>query len=304
MIRKLTALAGVLIVLLMCLAVQAELVKDEVVYASLAADGQVKGLYVINAFEADAQETVTDLGDYTQAFPLGDAEDFAYENGEVSFVMQAGRFSYQGDLAGRELPWTIEISYFLDGNPVAPEALSGAAGQLEVRLTVQVNEAMRSFAEGLSLQLTVTLDGDKATGIRADKATYALAGGNRTLAYVVLPGQNADYTFTANIRDFSMPGIQAAAVRMGMDEKMYQDAAVRVMAGSPFESAVSGLMGNFIRNMQGRAPVSFTNKENSVRNVQFVMMAQGIPAPEPPVQPAPEPESQNLWDRILKLFNK
>jgi len=157
-------------------------------------------------------------------------------------------------------------------------------------LTVQVNEAMRSFAEGLSLQLTVTLDGDKATGIRADKATYALAGGNRTLAYVT------DYTFTANIRDFSMPGIQAAAVRMGMDEKMYQDAAVRVMAGSPFESAVSGLMGNFIRNMQGRAPVSFTNKENSVRNVQFVMMAQGIPAPEPPAQPA--------RDRILKLFNK
>ena len=302
MIRKLSALACALIMLLTCLAAQAELIKDEVVYASLAADGQIKGLYVINAFEADAQETVTDLGDYTKAFPLGDAENFVYENGEVSFVMQAGRFSYQGDQEGKELPWTIGITYSLDGNPVAPEALSGAAGHLEVRLTVLVNEAMRTFANGISLQVTVTLDGDKAANIRADKATYALAGGNRTLAYVVLPGQNADYTFSADIQDFSMPGIQVAGVRMGMDEQMYQDAAARVMAGSPLEGAVSGLMGNFIRSMQGRVPDSFTNRKNSVRTVQFVMMAQGIPAPEAPAKPVPEPESQSLWERILKLF--
>lgn len=276
--------------------------KDEVIYARLSPAGTVEGVYVINAFEAQGAETVTDRGDYTETLPLGDAGGFAYADGQASFTMQPGRFSYQGTLADTALPWDIRLVYRLDGKEIEPLSLSGATGKLEIDLSVTVNEALRAYADSLSLQVTLTLDSERAFNIQAEKATYAVAGGNRTLAYVVLPGQNALYTLSADVRDFYMAGIQAAGVRMGMDEQMYQATAAKAMAGSPLEAAVSGLMGNFLRSMQGQATPSFTAAENAVRSVQFVLMGEGIPQKATVAEQVEEPQPTTFWERVLAVF--
>ncbi|MFR1639293.1 MAG: hypothetical protein ACLSVD_09035 [Eggerthellaceae bacterium] len=43
-------------------------------------------------------------------------------------------------------------------------------------------------------------------------ATIAQSGEDATAAFTVLPGQDADFTLTAKVRNFKMPGAQIAAL--------------------------------------------------------------------------------------------
>lgn len=302
MSRKLIALLLVLL-LAMSLGVQAlaEVHKDEVVYAKLDAAGKVTQTVLVNAFESTQPSSVTDYGAYSDVQPLGAAEGFAYNDGMATFTMHEGRFSYQGIPDKQELPWTIAISYTLDGQAVEPAALSGTSGELEGRLQIKVNEDLLAFAKNQTLQITITLDGDKTFDIKADKATLAIAGGKRSIAFVILPGQEADYTFTARVQEFSMEGIQFAGIRMGMDAQMYQNAAAAAIAGSPLEGAITGIMGGMLNSMQGQQPVSYTDARNPVRSLQFVIFSEGIPEAAKEAAPAQNEEELSFWQRLLSL---
>ncbi|NLW20236.1 MAG: hypothetical protein GXY84_02555 [Clostridiales bacterium] len=282
----------------------AQALKDEVVYARLDAQGAPLGVWLVNAFEAREQTRVLDYGAYEQAWPLGEATDFAYQDGEASFTMAAGRFSYQGDLPQAQLPWTFDLAYTLDGQPVSAQALSGASGQLAGSIRVRINEDLRHIADSLSLQITLSLDEERCLDIRSDKATHAIAGGARTLSFVVLPGQEADVGFSARVTDFAMPGIQIAGVRMGIDAQMYQDAAAAALAGSPLEGAVSGLMANFLSGMEGQPVSSFADPRNQVRSLQFVLLGEQVKAKEFPPEPESEPGPQTFWQRFLNIFGR
>jgi len=146
--------------------------------------------------------------------------------------MQAGRFHYQGTMKTNQLPWEIRLEYFLNGQPVLPDALSGAQGRLEIGLDVQPVDEMRVYADSLTLQISLTLSGEKCLNIQAERGTQAIGGGDRAISFVILPGQGAEYHITADVRDFSMPGIQAAGIRMTMDEQMYGSAARSALAGT------------------------------------------------------------------------
>lgn len=277
-------LAGILLVQGALAAVQ----KDEVVYASLDQTGALLQAYVVNAFEADETSAVTDAGAYSEVMPLMEAADFQYQNQQAAFTMQPGRFSYQGKLLNAALPWLFSLSYTLNGQAVSAEELAGATGQLEMKLSVRVNEDLRRYADSLTLQITFTLDGARCFNIQAEKATYALAGGNRSLSFVVLPGQSAEYLISCDAADFAMADVQLAGLRMGMDLQMYQDVAASALVGSPLEGAVSGLMANFLERMQGNRPPSFTGEGNQPRSLQFVMMLKGIKPLEKEAGTAPQ----------------
>ena len=274
--RTKTLLTLMLLALLVVNHAAAAVHKDEVVYVSLDPQGQPEQVYVINAFEADEAVQVTDEGRYDQVMPLKEVASFQFQDNQAAFTMQPGRFSYQGNLASTALPWLFDLSYTLNGQPVQAEDLSGADGALAIRLVVKVNEDLRAYADALTLQITFTLDGDRCFNIESEKATYALAGGNRTLSFVALPGQSAEYDITCQVVDFAMADVQLAGVRMGMDAQMYQDVAASSLVGSPLEGAVSGLMRNMLDRMQGLPLRSFTGENNQVRSLQFVMMLRGI----------------------------
>lgn len=274
--RTKTLLTLMLLALLVVNHAAAAVHKDEVVYVSLDPQGQPEQVYVINAFEADEAVQVTDEGRYDQVMPLKEVAGFQFQDNQAAFTMQPGRFSYQGNLDSTALPWLFDLSYTLNGQPVQAENLSGADGALSIRLAIKVNEDLRAYADALTLQITFTLDGDRCFNIESEKATYALAGGNRTLSFVVLPGQSAEYDITCQVVDFAMADVQLAGVRMGMDAQMYQDVAASSLVGSPLEGAVSGLMRNMLDRMQGLPLRSFTGENNQVRSLQFVMMLRGI----------------------------
>jgi putative membrane protein len=283
----------------------AQVKKTEVVYARLDAMGTVEGVYIVNSFETLEPAQVKDFGRYVKVTNLSGLEPLSYNDEALELSLERGRFYYQGDQGSRELPWIFSIGYSLNGATVAPQALPGADGKLEITLDVGVNEALKAYAQSMTLQITLTLDGDKCLDIQAPKASIASAAGDKTLVYVILPGQSASYTLSAQVEDFAMAGLQIAGVRMAMDLEQYEAVATQALQGSPLAAAVGPLMGNFMGGLQGPEPFSFADARNgAVDSLQFVMLTQGIDEKSKPQQPASSVQHQpeTVLTRIMALF--
>lgn len=204
-----------------------DLHKEENVYALLNTDGSFKKAFVINGFTLDSPGTVTDHGLYDSVRNLSTTDRLRVNGDEISAEAPAGRFYYQGELENLELPWSIRITYRLDGKETDAAGLSGADGLLDIGISIDKNQEADSnhdmtkgggsyFFKHYALQTTVTLDSEQCTAVTAENAAIANAGRNKAVTFTMLPGENADYTITAKVRDFHMDGIRFSAVPLSI----------------------------------------------------------------------------------------
>ena len=201
---------------------------EEVIYAKLDAAGEPLSAYAVVALNGDAGESVTHYGAYTAVENLTDTSALTYEDGAVTATIpEGGRLYYQGTLESFELPWDIAIGYELDGKSISPAELGGQSGALEMSLSVKPNgNAPGAFADEMMLQITVTLDASLCKNITAEGATVANAGGDKALAFTVLPGAEAEYTVTADVEDFTMAGLTIAGVNYDIASAMGDTAEI------------------------------------------------------------------------------
>lgn len=187
--------------------------KEEVVYASLASDGNVNEIYVVNAFNLPKPGEITDYGTYSLLENLTDTKALAYENGRVTAQAQKGRFYYQGNMESKDLPWQIQVKYTLDGKVVSAQQLADAKGKVGIELlTSQNKKADPVFYEKYMLQVTVTLDTGVCENIEAQDATVANAGSDKQITFTVMPKKDARLKVSADVDGFYMKGISIAAV--------------------------------------------------------------------------------------------
>lgn len=191
--------------------------KNEVVYARLAADGNISGVYVVNHFEVEKEGGITDYGEYESVQSLTESKQIIQNEDAVSFRAGEGDFYYQGNLKTRDLPWIIEISYEFNGTDILPQDLARKSGELEIRIRTKQNTAVNPvFFEHYMMQISLSLASDKSNNISASGATVAYAGNNTILNFTVMPKTNAEFQVRADIDDFTMSGIELSAVPFSM----------------------------------------------------------------------------------------
>lgn len=304
--RRLTAAFAALILIFGAFGALAKVEKTELVYGKIDAAGKLLDLYIVNAFESDAEAEHIDYGKYSELTNLSDTTQIdSGEDGAVTLPIKAGRSYYQGKPVRQELPWRFDLSYTLDGKRAEPSELSGASGKLAIRLDVEVVEALMAYAQLSTLQITLSLDGDRCFDIEAPTATLAHAGGNISLSYVVLPGQSASYEISFEARDFAMPGLQIAGVKMAMDVEQYKKALQSGLQGNPMAEAMGPVIENIFAGMVSGEPLSFADSRNGViQHLQFIILGEGIPEKErpAPAQEEEETSQETPISRILALF--
>lgn len=199
-------------------AAQADRIKDENVYVSLADNGSVSGLYVINEYTSKEAGEVTDYGDYSSVKNLTTEESIQTADGKQTMTVSKGKYYYQGNLEEAELPWNIAVSYHLDGTALAASDLAGKSGSLKIKIKITENKKCeKDFFDNYLLQATVVLDTEKCTDIKADGATEGNVGRDRQLLYNIMSGQEKTITITAEVENFEMDGLTFKAVPMGFD---------------------------------------------------------------------------------------
>lgn len=218
--RKLTVILSLALIVCLCLtsvpagaASEAEFTAEEVIYARLGADGTPKEGYAVVALNVSSAGTVTHYGDYSAVVNLSDTTPIGYADNTVTMDAEPGRWYYEGTLSTVELPWNIEISYFLDGEEISPDELGGKSGELEINIRTSKNEAVSgSFYDNYLLQFTITLDSALCENVVVTGGTAANAGSSKTVSLMVLPGSDGDVGLTADVHDFEMSGMTIAAV--------------------------------------------------------------------------------------------
>jgi len=190
--------------------------RSEFVYAQLGADGQPQNIYVVNRVPAGSQG-VLDQGDYAGVKMLSmTGELLQTAAGYEASASDSEPFFYQGNLKTTTLPWSVSIGYKLNNVVVTAPALSGAAGELEIALSVKPQKS--AWADNLMLQISVTLPGSSVSGLSAEGGTLAMAGSDQLITYVMLPGSEASaWTIKAAVKNFYMPSVQIAAVPMSFN---------------------------------------------------------------------------------------
>jgi X-X-X-Leu-X-X-Gly heptad repeat protein len=192
--------------------------KEEIIYGILDDSGNLTSITVVNGFTLEKDATIADYGNYTSIENLSTSEPITKSGESITFAGKTGRTTYRGELANRQLPWNVKITYYLDGKEINPADLDGKSGKLKIALKTSENAKEKgTFYDDFSLQITVPLKMDLCKNIETSGATVADNGSTKQFSYVVLPGKDASISLTSDVTDFEMEGITLAGVRMSFD---------------------------------------------------------------------------------------
>ncbi|MCM3618538.1 YhgE/Pip domain-containing protein [Sutcliffiella horikoshii] len=189
--------------------------KEEVVYATLKANGDIGPIYVVNTLEVAKAGGILDFGNYKTVKNLTDRTELKQEGERVEAdVEQDGKFYYQGDLEeGTELPWDVAVTYLLDGSEVDPSQLAGETGHVEIQVETKANESMDPvFYENYLLQVSLTLPNTYKNIEASSGGMQANAGKNKQITFTVMPGKEEQLRVEADVENFEFNGVEIAAV--------------------------------------------------------------------------------------------
>lgn len=197
---------------------QPNTVKEENVYATLEKDGSVQEIYVVNAYDLSQDTKVVDYGKYASLKNLSNENAINQNGNEISVDAQKGKFYYQGNLDTKNLPWNIQIRYYLDDKEISGEELAGKSGALRIQIDLTQNQEVDAFFfENYLLQATIALPAEQCTNIAADGATIANMSGEKQILFNVMGGQEKTLTVSADVTDFEMSAISFKGVPMSFD---------------------------------------------------------------------------------------
>ena len=89
--------------------------KEEVVYVNLNNNGLVDKVYAVNIFNS---KNIVDYGDYSEVRNMNTNDVLNYSNGKIVTTNSSDKLYYEGVLENAEIPWNIDISYYLNGERI------------------------------------------------------------------------------------------------------------------------------------------------------------------------------------------
>lgn len=312
---------------------EAEYSKNENVYVRLDSEGDVTGTYVVNAFTVKEAGEITDYGDYESIHNLTNLDVIEEDKDEYTFYAEKGKFYYQGNMGGTQLPWNFEMRYELDGKRVTAEELAGADGDLEIHMLIRENTATDNpdFYPAYLLQVSFTLDNDLCEDIVAKGASMADAGANQQVTFTVMPEtkQNAgsgetntqDEEETGEVQDEqpadTEDGQPADTENAEVSDEQSADTEQEESSdegdtAKEVELVISASVTDFEMgdiSINGAAmtdfPVSFVSEDNQqMGQTMFIMSMEGITIPEEEVVETVVEDNRSFFEKLTdKILN-
>lgn len=191
---------------------------DETYYATLDYYGGVLDSSVVKSYRTFGRDTITDYGVYDQVTNLTDDLEPTLGEGSVTFRLgenAPSRFYFEGKTTKplEEFPWTLSLSYALNGVPALAEDLAGKDGLVEITLDAVPNPAASEYSRNnLVLTAMSMFNGDDILSLEAQGAQVQLVGNLYCVLYMVMPGEEQHFTIRVGAEDFSYDGMIFLAV--------------------------------------------------------------------------------------------
>ena len=186
---------------------------DEAYYATLDYYGNLLDGSVVKSYTLNGAASITDYGTYDAVHNLSDGTAPSVTGGKTVFDFGAEppqHFYFEGKTTRpfEMLPWTISMSYRLNGVPMKAEDLAGKTGMVEIDLNFVPNEAASDYAKhNYTLEAMAVFNQDDILSLKAEGAQVQLVGNLRMVLFVCLPGEEQHFTIEVGAEDFSFGGM-------------------------------------------------------------------------------------------------
>lgn len=186
---------------------------DETLYITLDDDGNIEESSVVKRYTPNGSTTVTDYGSYESVTNLStESTAVTGEDGSVTFTLPNGEdsFYFEGktNIQKSELPWDIQIRYFLNNVEKQPQDLAGASGLVRVSIDfIPSKTAPEYYRNHMALTAATAVDMDKNTSFRADGAQIQSMGNMKAMVFIVIPGEEQHLDIEIGSDNFEFSGL-------------------------------------------------------------------------------------------------
>ncbi len=185
--------------------------KDEVIYMNLNHSGKLNETYIVNVFHSKGK--IVDYGSYDKVKNLTDLSEITMDSGKITINTESDNFYYQGNLTDAEMPWDIQIEYYLDGKKIEADDLASKSGKVKVVIYVKKNKTGKEdIYNHFSLQISLSGSSDNIREVVSKDANIAYAGGKTTINYILLPKEEKTMELEFYAEDLEMDPIRFVAV--------------------------------------------------------------------------------------------
>lgn len=186
---------------------------DEAYYATMDYYGNLTEGSVVKSYAMNGVNKLTDYGTYDEINNLTDGTVPKTENGKTVFDFGdsvPNHFYFEGKTTKpfEKLPWTISMSYKLNGVPTKAEDLAGKVGVVDIDLDFVPNDKAGKYAKNnYTLEAMAIFNQDDILSLEAEGAQVQLIGNLRVVLFVCLPGEENHFTIRVGSEDFSFGGM-------------------------------------------------------------------------------------------------
>lgn len=134
---------------------QKDVYKDETVYAFASADGSVDNVIVSEWLRnPEKKSELTDKTNLKDIENVKGDEAFTQNGDELTWQANGNDIYYQGTTT-QELPVSVKVTYYLNGNEMKPEDMAGVSGNVKIRFDYTNNTSVEKEINGKKEEIKV-----------------------------------------------------------------------------------------------------------------------------------------------------
>ena len=179
-------------------ALGAEAKVDETLYLNLDYYGNIDKANVVKSIDFNSQESYTDHGEYTELKNMSTSDTLTEKDGAVVITApkDGKKFYFQGTLEPKKVsvPWSIDVTYKLNGVVSNAEDIAGKSGLVEIDIDAMPNENVSEYMRNnFILMVAIPVDNDKYYSVDAPDSQVANVGEYSCVVFEALPGKEGHF---------------------------------------------------------------------------------------------------------------
>lgn len=187
-------------------------VLDESYYGTLDYYGGLREGSVVKSYRTNGNQVISDTGSYDEVVNLTDRTEPSVSGDKVTFDLgehAPENFYFEGKTTKPydTMPFTIQLSYRMNGVDTEPEDMAGQTGVGEVQLDILPSQNASEYERNNFVLMAMTVFKDRdILSLEAPGAQVQKMGDMDAVLYMVLPGEEQHFTLRIGSEDFSFNG--------------------------------------------------------------------------------------------------
>ena len=170
--------------------------KEETVHVKADAGGSVNEVKVDNVLHVYDMDEVTDVSELDDIHNTEGDEDFRQDGSDLAWQNLGSDIKYEGS-SDREVPVGVTVTYWLDGQEIAPQDLAGQSGHVRIRFDYENRTSMTVTVHDKSYNVKVPFVVMTAMVLPEDTFGHIEVTNGRCMSF---EGQNM-------VLGYAMPGL-------------------------------------------------------------------------------------------------